>query len=81
MPWEYFRCGSEYHLIAKCTKPLKWNDKRQKQVSFNEKGYHACNRGENNSDQKIYAYMACMSGNDEFTSDNIVTVHNLPFGC
>ena len=26
---------------------------------------------QNNIDQKIYAYMACMSGNDEFTSENI----------
>ena len=62
------RCGSEDHLIAKCPKPPKYNEKKQKQVSFNEKGDRACNNGKNNSDQKIYTYMAHMSGNDECPS-------------
>ena len=39
--------------------------KRRKQVRFNEKGNRACENGENNSDQKIYAYMACMSSDDK----------------
>ena len=69
-PCKCFRCGSEYHMIAKCPKPPKDNEKRQMQVRFNEKGYHACDNGENNSDQNIYAYMACMSGNDKFPSGN-----------
>ena len=47
-------------MIAKCLK----------QVCFNEKGNHACNNGENNSDWKIYASMARMSSNDECPSEN-----------
>ena len=64
-PRKFFRCGSEDHMIAKCPKPPRDNDKRQKQVRFNEKGNRACDNGENNSDQKIYASMARMSGNDK----------------
>ena len=52
-------------MIAKCPKPPKDNEKRRNQVSFNEKVNRACNNGENDSDQKIYASMARMSGNDE----------------
>ena len=29
---KFFICGSEYHMIAKCPKPLKDNKKRRKQV-------------------------------------------------
>ena len=43
-------------MIAKCPK----------QVCFNEKGNYACDNGENNSDCKIYAYMARISSNDKF---------------
>ena len=32
-----FGCGSEDHLIAKFPKPPKDNEKRRKQVRFNEK--------------------------------------------
>ena len=53
-PWKCFRCGSEDHMIAKCPKPLKDNDKRRRQVRFNEKGNRACDNGENNYDHKIY---------------------------
>ena len=53
MPWKYFRCGSEDHMIAKCPKPQKYNEKRRRQVRFNEKGNHACNNGKNNDDHKI----------------------------
>ena len=67
-PRKCLRCGSEDHLIAKFPKPPKDNDKRRKQVSFNEKGNRACDNGKNNSDQKIYASMACMSGNDKCPS-------------
>ena len=70
MPQKCFRCGSEDHLIEKCPKPSKENDKWQKQVRFNEKCNCACNNSENNSNKKIYASMARMSGNDECTSEN-----------
>ena len=65
-----FRCGSEDNLIAKCTNPPKDNEKRRKQVRFNEKGNRSCYKRENISEQRIYAYMACMSSNDECLSGN-----------
>ena len=65
-----FRCGSEDHLIAKCLKPPKENEKRRKQVRFNEIVKHACKNSENTSDQKIYASMAHMAGNNECPSGN-----------
>ena len=68
MPLKYFRCGSENHIIAKFPKPPEDNEKRRNKVCFNENGNRACDNSKNNSDQKIYAYMACMSGNDEFPS-------------
>ena len=52
-PWKCFRCGYEDHMIGKCPKPPKDNEKWKKQVSLNEKGNSACNNGENNNDQKI----------------------------
>ena len=64
-----FRCGSEDHMIAKCTKPPKDNKKRRRQVCFNEKVNRACDKCKNNDDHKIYASMACMSSNDECSSD------------
>ena len=69
-PRKCFRCGSEDHLIAKCPKPPKENQKHRKQVSFNEKVNRAYDNGKNNSDQKIYAYMACMSDNEGCPSGN-----------
>ena len=60
-----YRCGSEDHMIAKFPKPSKYNEKRQKQVCFNEKVNCACNNGENYNDHKIYASMAQMSSDDE----------------
>ena len=52
-------------MIAKCPKPPKDNEKRQKQVHFNGKGNCACKNGEDNDDHKIYASMARMSSDDE----------------
>ena len=52
------------------SKATKKNEKRRKQVRFNGKIYCACDNGENNSDQKIYASMARMSRNDEGSSEN-----------
>ena len=70
-PRKCFRCGSEDHLIAKCPKPPKENEKRKKQVRFNEKGNRAYDNGKNNSDQRIYESMARMSGNYEYPSKTI----------
>ena len=66
-PQKLFRCGSGDHMIAKCPKLPKDNEKRRKQVRFNEKGNCECHNGKNNSYQKIYASMVQMSGNDECT--------------
>ena len=65
-----FRCGSEDHIIAKCPKPPKDNEKRRRQVSFYEIGNHACGNGKNNDDHKLYASTARMSSNDKHSSDN-----------
>ena len=56
-------------MIAKCLNSSIDNEKRRKQVSFNEKVKRACNNGKNNSDQKIYASMERMSGNDKCPSE------------
>ena len=37
-PRKCFRCGSEDHLIVKCTKPPKDNEKQRNQVCFSERG-------------------------------------------
>ena len=63
-----FICGSEDNLIEIFPKAPKENEKRRKQVHFNEKGNRACDNGKNDSKQEIYASMARMSGNDEFSS-------------
>ena len=55
-------------MIKKCPKPPKYNEEQRKQVRFNKKGNRSCNKGENNSDQKIYASMTRMSGNDKCPS-------------
>ena len=55
-PQKCVRCGSEYHMIAKCPK----------QVLFNEKDNRACDNGKKNSDCDIYAFMARMSINDKW---------------
>ena len=56
-------------MIKNFPKPPKNNEKRLRQVRFNEKGNHACDNGENNDDHKIYASMARMSINDERSSE------------
>ena len=55
-PHKCFRCGSEDHMIEKCTN----------QVRFNEKVNYTCDKGENYSDFRIYEYMAQMSSNDKW---------------
>ena len=52
-------------MIAKCPKPQKYNEKRQRQVRFNDKGNRACNNGKDNDYRKIYKSMAQMSSYDE----------------
>ena len=64
------RCGSEDHMISKYPKPPKDNEKRRRQVRFNEKGNRACDNGKNNDDHKIYAPMTRMSSNDKRSSEN-----------
>ena len=56
-------------MIAKFTKPPKDIEKRRKKVCLDEKVNRACDNGKNNSDQKIYAYLARMSSNDERSSE------------
>ena len=68
-PRKRFRCGSEDHMIAKCPKSPRDNEKRRKQVRFNEKGNRACNNGEDNDDHEIYAYMERMSSDDKRMHD------------
>ena len=67
-PQKYFRCVTEDQMIAKCPKPPKDNEKRCKQVRFNEKGNRSCNSCKNDDDHKIYASMARMSSDDELKS-------------
>ena len=50
-PRKCLRCGSQDHLIAKYPKPPKDNEKRRKQVCFNEKGNRTCDNGDNKSDR------------------------------
>ena len=64
-PRKFFRYGSEDHIIAKCPKPPKYNEKRQRQVRFIKKGNRACNNDKNNNDNKIYSSMARMSSDYE----------------
>ena len=92
LPRKCFRCGYEDHMIAKCPKPPKYNEKRRKQVRFNEKGNHACDNGEDNDDHKIYPSMEHMSSDDERKSvkygdssqlincilDSVATCHMTP---
>ena len=69
-PRKCFRCGSEDHLTTKCPNLPKENKKRRKQESLNKKSNCACDKGNNNSDQKIYSLMALMSCNDKCPSGN-----------
>ena len=78
-PQKCFRCGSEDHLIEKCPKPPKENEKWRIQVRFNEKGNFACDNSENNNDQKIYTSMACISGNYEFPRENFDDISQLTY--
>ena len=52
-------------MIAKYSKPPKDNEKRRKQVRFDKKVNCACDNGEDNNDQKIYASMARMSSDNK----------------
>ena len=44
-PWKCFGCGSKDYRIENFPKTLTENEKRRKQVHFNEKGNRACNNG------------------------------------
>ena len=52
-------------MIAKRPKPPKDNEKRRKQIRFNEKGNRACDNSYDDNDNKIYASMARMSSYDK----------------
>ena len=71
-PRKCFRCGYEDHLITKCSKPSKENEKRQEKLRLNERGNFAshkeCDNRKNNNEQKIYVSMERMSDNDECPS-------------
>ena len=56
-------------MIAKFPDPLKDNEKRRRQLHFNEKGNCARNNGKNNNDHQIYASMARMSSTDKSSSE------------
>ena len=67
-PWNIFRCGSVDNLIDQFPKPSKDNEKQRKQVRFNDRvslsSQKESKNGDNYNDQKIYADMSWMSGND-----------------
>ena len=56
-----------YFHISEATK-REWETAQVR--TFTEKGNRACDNGENNSDQKIYAYMERISVNDKFPGGN-----------
>ena len=56
-------------MIAKFPKPPKHNEKRRRQVRFNEKGNRSCHNGKDNDDHRIYAPTARLSGNDKRKSE------------
>ena len=64
-----FRYVSEDHIIAKCPKPPKENEKRKIQVHFNEIGNCASQKEfeneKNNHNQYIYEFIARMSNYDK----------------
>ena len=70
LPRKCFKCGSEDHMVTKCPKPPKDNEKWQRKLRFNETSSCACDNCKNNSDQKIYASMARMSSDDECSSEH-----------
>ena len=60
-----FRCGSEYHMIAKSPKPPKDSEKRRKSEKSKEKGNSACDNSYDDNDLKVYSSMARMSSDDK----------------
>ena len=60
-----FRCGSEYHIIAKCPKPPKYSEKICKSDKSKGKGNCTCNNSDDDDELKVYASMARMSNDDK----------------
>ena len=60
---EFFICAPVDHLVDKCMKPPKDNKKRRKKVLFNRASQKESENGDNNNNQKVYSYLARMSGN------------------
>ena len=77
IPRKFFRCGSENHPISKFPQQPKDNDKRKKEVHFNEKGNRACDSSKNNIYQRIYASMARMSVNENYPSEKFGDISQL----
>ena len=48
-----FRCGSEDHLIAKCSKPPKDSEKRLKSDKSKEKVNCACDNSDDDNELKV----------------------------
>ena len=75
-----FRCGSEDHMIAKCPKPPKDNEKRQKQVRFNEKLIvHATTAKITMTIRYTHLWQECLAMTN-FQVKSMVTVRNRPIG-
>ena len=53
-----FRCGSVYHLIAKCHKPPKDGEKKRKSDKSKAKGNSEKDNSDDDNDLKVYASMA-----------------------
>ena len=65
-------CDNNGRDIEQRTFGTRYMEKRRQQVRFSERGNHTlqkeCENGDNDNDQKIYAYIALMYGNHEITS-------------
>ena len=63
--WKCFRCGSEYHLIAKYPKSPKYSEKRRNSDKSKEKGNREKDSSDDDDDLKVYTSMAQMSNDDK----------------
>ena len=52
-----FRCVSEDHMIAKCSKPPKDSEKRLKSDKSKENVNRACDNSDDDDELKVYASM------------------------
>ena len=79
-PRKCFRCVSEDHMIAKCPKPPKDNEKRHKHVRFNEKLImHATTAKIMMTIRYTHLWHKCLVMTNAKV-ESMVTVRNLPIG-